>query len=79
MTSMDLVTVGGVELNVLDEGSGPAIVLLHGFPELAYSWRHVVGPLVDAGYRAVAPDLRGFGGSSKPDQVEAYSLEHLVG
>ncbi|NNC74683.1 MAG: alpha/beta hydrolase [Acidimicrobiia bacterium] len=79
MASMDLVTVGGVELNVLDEGTGPAIVLLHGFPELAYSWRHVVGPFVDAGYRVIAPDLRGFGGSSKPDQVEAYGLEHLVG
>ncbi|NNF70442.1 MAG: alpha/beta hydrolase, partial [Acidimicrobiia bacterium] len=78
MGPMQNVPVGEVELSVFDQGEGPAIVLLHGFPEIAYSWRHVVGPLVDAGYRVVAPDLRGFGGSSKPDAIEAYGIETLV-
>jgi pimeloyl-ACP methyl ester carboxylesterase len=60
-------------------GTGPLIVLVHGWPELWYSWRHQIKPLADAGYRVVAPDVRGYGGSSKPDAVESYDMESLVG
>jgi pimeloyl-ACP methyl ester carboxylesterase len=62
-----------------DQGSGDAILLLHGFPELAYSWRHQMPALVDAGYRAIAIDQRGYGDSSKPYSVADYSLALLVG
>lgn len=68
-------TAPGVELHVAAAGppQGPPVLLLHGFPELAYSWRHQLGPLADAGYRVLAPDLRGYGASSRPAAVEAYS------
>jgi pimeloyl-ACP methyl ester carboxylesterase len=77
------VAVNGVELRVLQAGSGAVVVLCHGFPELAFSWRHQVGPLVEAGYRVLAPDMRGYGGSSCPHEVEAYDVltvgDDLVG
>ena len=79
MTERRVVKVNGVELSVLDEGTGPLVVLLHGFPEGAYSWRHQIGPLVAAGYRVVAPDQRGYGDSSHPDSIDQYSIMHLVG
>jgi len=75
---MRAIETNGVTLAVDDQGSGDAILLLHGFPELAYSWRHQVPALVDAGYRAIAFDQRGYGGSSKPSVVGDYSLSHLV-
>jgi pimeloyl-ACP methyl ester carboxylesterase len=71
--------VNGIELQVLEEGSGPLVVLCHGFPELAFSWRHQVPALVDAGFRVVAPDMRGYGGSSAPREVEAYDVVSLCG
>ncbi len=70
---------GGVELSVTDAGSGPAVVLCHGFPELAYSWRHQVQPLLDAGYRVLVPDMRGYGASSAPSEVDAYDVVSLCG
>jgi len=73
-----MLTVNGIELAVVDEGSGDPVVFLHGFPELAYSWRHQVPALAAAGFRAIAFDQRGYGGSSKPAAVDAYSLTHLV-
>ena len=73
------VSANGVDLRVLDEGEGPAVVLAHGFPELAWSWRHQLPALAAAGYRAVAPDQRGYGGSSRPEAVEDYDIEHLTG
>jgi epoxide hydrolase A/B len=66
-----------VDLHVVEQGHGNPVVLLHGFPELAYSWRHQIAALVDAGYRAIAPDMRGFGGSEAPDDVEAYDIVEL--
>jgi pimeloyl-ACP methyl ester carboxylesterase len=69
--------VNGIELRVLEEGEGPLVVLCHGFPELAYSWRHQIPALSGAGYRVVAPDMRGFGGSSAPTEVEAYDVVTL--
>jgi pimeloyl-ACP methyl ester carboxylesterase len=69
----------GVRLRVTEEGSGPPVVLAHGFPELAYSWRHQLPALAAEGYRAVAPDQRGYGGSSRPERVEDYDIHHLTG
>jgi pimeloyl-ACP methyl ester carboxylesterase len=69
----------GVELHLAEAGSGPLVVLLHGFPELWYSWRHQLPALADAGYRAIAPDLRGYGRSSAPKEIDAYSLQAVCG
>lgn len=64
---------------VHEYGQGKPIVLLHGFPELAYSWRHQLPALAAAGYRAIAPDQRGYGASSKPEGVSNYSIQKLTG
>jgi pimeloyl-ACP methyl ester carboxylesterase len=66
--------VNGIELHVAELGSGPPVVLCHGFPELWYSWRYQLPALAAAGYRALAPDLRGYGRSSIPADLEAYDL-----
>jgi pimeloyl-ACP methyl ester carboxylesterase len=73
------VATNGIELSVVDEGNGPLVVLCHGFPELAFSWRHQVPALVAAGYRVLAPDMRGFGASSAPPEVDAYDVATLCG
>jgi pimeloyl-ACP methyl ester carboxylesterase len=84
MTAFDLdahrrtTTVNGVELSVIDAGSGPVVILAHGFPELAYSWRHQIPALVDAGYRVLAPDQRGYGRSGQPADVADYDIVHLT-
>lgn len=73
---------GRIELAVHELGpttATPPVVLCHGFPELAYSWRHQLPALADAGFRAVAPDQRGYGGSSAPGPVDAYGIEQLCG
>lgn len=67
-----------IRLAVHEAGAGDPVLLLHGFPELAYSWRHQVSALADAGYRAVAPDLRGYGASDRPRGVEDYAVPLLV-
>src|SRR5262245_38017682 len=69
----------GIALSVHEAGQGPAVVLCHGFPELAYSWRHQVPALAAAGLRAIAPDQRGYGGSDAPEPIEAYGMEQLTG
>jgi pimeloyl-ACP methyl ester carboxylesterase len=69
---------GNVRLAVYEQGKGPPVVLLHGFPELAYSWRYQLPALAAAGYRAMAPDQRGYGRSSKPDGVARYTIEALI-
>jgi pimeloyl-ACP methyl ester carboxylesterase len=63
---------------VYEQGEGPAIILLHGFPELAYSWRHQLPALAGAGYRAIAPDQRGYGSTSAPPNIEDYRIEMLI-
>ena len=68
----------GVELTVVDEGSGPPVLLLHGFPDSSHLWRHQIRALVDAGYRAIAPDLRGFGDSDRPQDVDSYGVARSV-
>jgi len=72
------VSANGIELVVHDAGDGPAIVLLHGFPELAFSWRHQVRELVAAGFRVIAPDQRGYADSDSPDDHRDYSMRTLV-
>ncbi len=73
------VRANGIDLHVTEAGSGPLVVLLHGFPELGASWRHQLQALAAAGYHAVAPDQRGYGGSSAPVGVGAYGIHDLVG
>ncbi|MGX1369309.1 pimeloyl-ACP methyl ester carboxylesterase [Streptomyces canus] len=73
------VDVNGIRLHIAEEGEGPLVVLLHGFPESWHSWRHQFGPLAAAGFRVVAPDQRGYGDSDHPEDVSAYSILHLVG
>ncbi len=74
------VATNGVDLHVLDAGpeDGPVVVLAHGFPELAYSWRHQIPALAAAGYRVLAPDQRGYGRSSRPEEVTDYDIVHLT-
>jgi len=67
----------GVRLAVDVGGEGPLVLLAHGFPELAYSWRHQVPALIDAGYSVAVPDQRGYGRSDRPGAVEAYDIEQL--
>ncbi|GGU92505.1 epoxide hydrolase [Streptomyces filipinensis] len=74
-----MVDVNGVRLHIAEQGDGPLVVLLHGFPESWHSWHRQFGPLADAGFRVVAPDQRGYGRSDHPDEVDAYSIFHLVG
>ena len=68
----------GVTLAVADEGEGEPVLLIHGFPDSSSLWRHQVRALVDAGYRAIAPDLRGFGDSDRPADVGSYGVRHSV-
>jgi pimeloyl-ACP methyl ester carboxylesterase len=72
------VDTNGIRLAVHEAGNGPPIILLHGFPELAYSWRHQLPALAAAGYRAIAPDQRGYGSSDKPPDVSDYTIQKLI-
>ncbi len=72
------VATNGIELNIAECGEGPLVLLLHGFPESWYSWRHQLEPLAEAGYHAVAPDMRGYGKSDKPDAIEAYNQVEVM-
>jgi pimeloyl-ACP methyl ester carboxylesterase len=72
-------TVNGVSMHFAEQGSGPLVVLCHGWPELWYSWRHQLSALAAAGYRAVAPDMRGFGETEAPASVHDYTILHTVG
>ncbi len=78
-TTRRVTTPDGVELSVTDAGDGPVVLLVHGFPELAHSWRHQVAALADAGYRVLAPDMRGYGASDRPEVVTDYDIDHLTG
>ena len=73
------IRVNGVDLHVATQGTGPLVVLCHGWPELWYAWRHQLPALAAAGFRAAALDLRGFGASEAPAEAEAYTIMHLVG
>jgi pimeloyl-ACP methyl ester carboxylesterase len=71
-------TVDGVRLHYVEAGEGPLVVLLHGFPEFWWSWRHQIPALVEAGYRVVAPDQRGYAQSDRPRDWRAYRIERLA-
>jgi pimeloyl-ACP methyl ester carboxylesterase len=73
------VDTNGIRMHVAEAGSGPLVVLLHGFPESWYSWRHQLRALSEAGYRVVAPDQRGYGQTDRPESIDKYSMFHLVG
>jgi pimeloyl-ACP methyl ester carboxylesterase len=74
-------TIGanGIRMHLAEQGSGPLVLLCHGFPESWYSWRHQLSALAAAGFHAVAPDMRGYGMSDRPAEIERYTLLHLVG
>jgi pimeloyl-ACP methyl ester carboxylesterase len=73
------IDAGGLRMQVADSGAGPPVALLHGFPELWYSWRHQLRDLAGAGFHAIAPDMRGFGGTGRPQAVDAYDAVTLAG
>lgn len=72
------VDIGGATLSVHESGSGTAILLVHGWPEIAYSWKNQLGPIAAAGYRVIAPDLKGFGGSGAPRDKSLYDIRHMT-
>jgi pimeloyl-ACP methyl ester carboxylesterase len=74
-----MIETNGVRLNIAEQGEGPLVLLCHGFPESWYSWRHQLGALAAAGFRAVAPDMRGYGRSDRPEAIDQYTILHLIG
>lgn len=74
-----LIQTDTITQSILEAGNGPLVLLIHGFPELGISWRAQVEAFANAGYHAVAPDMRGYGGTDKPQDVADYSILHLVG
>lgn len=73
------VEVNGIRIHLAEAGTGPLVLLCHGFPESWYSWRWQLKALAEAGYHAVAPDMRGYGQTERPQEIEKYTLLHLVG
>ena len=78
MSEFRMIDTGPVRLRAAVEGSGPLVLMVHGFPESWYSWRHQMGPVAAAGFTAAAIDVRGYGGSDKPARVQDYAMEKLV-
>jgi len=79
MPELRRIDVGAISLRAAIEGEGPLVIMVHGFPESWYSWRHQIGPVAAAGYTVAAIDVRGYGGSDKPHAVAAYAMEAIVG
>jgi pimeloyl-ACP methyl ester carboxylesterase len=77
--TLQTLDVNGLRMQVAIQGSGPLVLLCHGFPELWISWQAQLAALAAAGYRAIAPDMRGYGGTTAPEDPTAYTLLHLVG
>jgi pimeloyl-ACP methyl ester carboxylesterase len=73
------VETNGIRMHVAEQGEGPLVLLCHGFPELWYSWRRQLSALAAAGFHAVAPDMRGYGQTDRPEAIDQYTLLHLVG
>lgn len=81
MPEAAIISVNGVDLEVFEAGrenAGNPIVLCHGWPDLAYTWRFQIPVLVAAGYHVIAPNQRGFGNSTKPEDIVGYDIEHLA-
>lgn len=79
MPSSRVIAANGIEMFLLEQGAGPLVLLCHGWPELSYSWRHQIPALASAGYRVVAPDMRGFGRTTAPADIDAYSIFDMTG
>jgi pimeloyl-ACP methyl ester carboxylesterase len=73
------IEANGIRMYLTEQGTGPLVVLCHGFPESWYSWRHQLTALAEAGFHVVAPDMRGYGRTDRPDEIDQYTLLHLVG
>ncbi|KAI3910030.1 hypothetical protein MKW92_050117 [Papaver armeniacum] len=74
-----MVDVNGIKMHIAEKGEGPVVLLVHGFPSLWYSWRHQILSLAASGYRAIAPDLRGYGDTDAPQSTQSYTCFHIVG
>ena len=79
MADFIMIDTGQLRLRAAVAGDGPLVLMVHGFPESWYSWRHQIGPIAQAGFKACAIDVRGYGGSDKPHDVSEYSMERMVG
>ncbi len=79
MPELRQIDCGKVSLRAAVAGTGPLVIMVHGFPESWYSWRHQIGPVAAAGFTVAAIDVRGYGGSDKPHDVGAYAMDHIVG
>jgi epoxide hydrolase A/B len=79
MMKQRLVETRTIRMNVVEQGTGHGVLFCHGFPETSHSWRHQVDAVARAGFRAIAPDMRGYGGTEQPAPVDEYTLFHLVG
>lgn len=79
MTTTRTIAANGIDIFIAEQGQGPLVILCHGWPELSYSWRHQMKAIADAGFHAVAPDMRGFGKTSAPQDIAAYSIMDTVG
>ena len=73
------VETNGIHMHIAESGAGPLVVLCHGFPESWYSWRHQLHALAEAGFHAIAPDMRGYGQTDRPEELDRYTLLHHVG
>ena len=73
------IDTNGIRMHIAEQGTGPLVLLCHGFPESWYSWRHQIEALAAAGFHAVAPDMRGYGQTEQPEAIDQYTLMHLVG
>src|SRR5262249_42473667 len=73
------IETNGIRMHLAEAGSGPVVLLCHGWPESWYSWRHQLEALAAAGYHAIAPDMRGYGQTNKLDAIDQYTLLHLTG
>jgi pimeloyl-ACP methyl ester carboxylesterase len=73
------IETNGIRMHLAEQGSGPLVLLCHGYPESWYSWRHQLSALAEAGFHAVAPDMRGYGQTDAPEAIDQYTLMHLVG
>ena len=73
------VETNGIHMHIAESGAGPLVLLCHGFPESWYSWRHQLHALAEAGFHAIAPAMRGYGQTDRPQQLDRYTLLHHVG
>jgi pimeloyl-ACP methyl ester carboxylesterase len=73
------IDTNGINMHAAEQGEGPLVLLCHGFPESWYPWRHQLPALAEAGFRAVAPDMRGYGRTDRPEPIDQYTLFHLIG